>query len=236
MENVPAALGLAFALTTAFTVGLFYRAAHCSRPTLYLLLAWLLVQGGISATGFYDAPQALPPRLLLAVAPALAGIVALLLTTRGRAYLDHLRLDTLTLLHVVRVPVELVLLGLFLYKAVPQLITLEGYNWDIFSGLSAPVLYYAVFKRHKLGRKTLLCWNVLCLVLLLNVVFCAVLSVPSPVQRFGFEQPNVAVLYFPFVWLPSCVVPLVLLAHLAAIRQLTGTYSSSSNSTRTEGV
>lgn len=71
-----------------------------------------------------------------------------------------------------------------------------------------------------LGTKALLVWNIICLSLLLNVVVNALLSVPSPVQRFAFEQPNVAIWYFPFVWLPGCVVPLVLLAHVAAIRQL----------------
>jgi hypothetical protein len=220
MENVPATLGLVFVLTTALTVWLFYRAAHCTRPTLYVLLAWLAVQGVVSSTGFYNAPQVMPPRLLLALAPALAVVATLLLTARGRAYLDGLRLDMLTLLHVVRIPVELGLLGLCLYKAVPQLMTFEGRNWDILSGLSAPVVYYLAFRRQKLSVNALLGWNLLCLALLANVVFHAVLAVPSPVQRFGFEQPNVAVLHFPFVWLPSCVVPLVLVAHVAAIRQL----------------
>jgi hypothetical protein len=55
---------------------------------------------------------------------------------------------------------------------------------------------------------------------LLNIVINAVLSIPSPFQQFAFEQPNVAVLYFPFVWLPCCIVPIVLFAHLAAIKQL----------------
>ena len=36
----------------------------------------------------------------------------------------------------------------------------------------------------------------------------------------GFEQPNVAILHVPFVWLPGGVVPLVLLAHVAALWQL----------------
>ena len=121
----------------------------------------------------------------------------------------------------MRVPVELVLLGLFLYRAVPQLMTFEGRNWDILSGLSAPLLYYLVFRSRRLGPKALMLWNIGCLGLLLNVVLIALLSVPSPIQRLAFEQPNVAVLHFPFVWLPGCVVPVVLLAHVAAIRQLT---------------
>jgi hypothetical protein len=36
----------------------------------------------------------------------------------------------------------------------------------------------------------------------------------------AFEQPNRAVLFFPFAWLPTVVVPLVLLAHLVTIKRL----------------
>jgi hypothetical protein len=66
----------------------------------------------------------------------------------------------------------------------------------------------------------MLAWNFICLGLLFNIVINAILSVPTPFQKFGFDQPNVAVLYFPFTWLPACVVPLVLLSHLASIRIL----------------
>ncbi|HUQ96495.1 MAG TPA: hypothetical protein VM010_02440, partial [Chitinophagaceae bacterium] len=38
--------------------------------------------------------------------------------------------------------------------------------------------------------------------------------------QLAFDQPDIAVLYFPFVLLPGVVVPVVLLSHLAAIRQL----------------
>ena len=72
-----------------------------------------------------------------------------------------------------------------------------------------------------MSRKALLVWNILGLLLLLNIVVIAVLSAPFRFQLLGFEQPNIAILYFPFIWLPCCIVPLVLFSHLAAIRQLT---------------
>jgi hypothetical protein len=219
MLPVPAYLGLAFVLITGLAVGLFYRAAHHSKVVLGLLLAWLLGQGAVSLSGFYTVTAALPPRLALLLGPALLLIAGLLATPRGRRFLDGLRLDRLTLLHVVRIPVELVLLGLYLHQAVPQLMTFEGRNWDVLSGLTAPVVYYLA-RRQRLSRAGLIVWNVLGLGLLLNIVGNALLSVPGPLQRFGFEQPNVAILHFPFVWLPGCVVPLVLLAHLAALWQL----------------
>jgi hypothetical protein len=44
-------------------------------------------------------------------------------------------------------------------------------------------------------------------------------------QQIAFDQPNIGVMYFPFVWLPACIVPLVLLSHLASLYQLvSGSY------------
>ncbi|GAA4048279.1 hypothetical protein GCM10022409_38370 [Hymenobacter glaciei] len=220
METLPLALPLTFILTTALAVGLFYVAARRSGRVLAGLGAWLLLQGAVGLSGFYTVSNTVPPRLALLLGPPLLVTGMLLATAAGRRFLDGLRLDVLTLLHVVRIPVELVLFGLYLHHAVPQLMTFEGRNWDVLAGITAPLVYFLAFRQRWLGRRGLLLWNVLGLASLLNIVMNAVLSAPTPVQQFGFEQPNVAVLHFPFVWLPGVVVPLVLLAHLTAIRRL----------------
>lgn len=124
------------------------------------------------------------------------------------------------MLHTVRVAVELVLFGLFTQQAVPELMTFAGRNFDILAGLTAPLVFYLGFVKKTLNRKIILIWNFICLGLLLNIVIHAILATPTPLQQFAFDQPNVAVFYFPFVWLPAGVVPLVLLAHLAVIHQL----------------
>jgi hypothetical protein len=129
-------------------------------------------------------------------------------------------LKKLTILHTVRIPVEIVLFYLFTYKTIPELMTFEGRNLDILSGITAPFVFYFGFIRKKMHHKAILIWNVVCLALLLNIVINAILSAPFQFQQFAFDQPNIAVLYFPFIWLPCCVVPLVVLSHLAAIRQL----------------
>lgn len=221
LPTLPPFLGLAFGLTTALAIGLFYYAAHRSGHML-VLLAWLALQGVLSLSGFYTVTTGWPPRLVLLLLPPLVLVLVLLGTTSGRRYLAGLQLETLTLLHVVRLPVELVLLGMFLHRAVPQSMTFEGRNWDILMGLSAPLVYYLV-RSQRISHKMLVAWNVLGLALLLNIVVMAVLSAPSPLQRFAFEQPNVAILYFPYAWLPSVAVPIVLLAHVAALRQLLAT-------------
>ena len=220
MHTLPALLSATFILTTGLAVGLLYRAAHRSRRLLGALVAWVLVQGAVAASGFYEVTSTLPPRFALVLGPAFLVIGALVGTARGRNFMRSWRLDILTLLHAVRVPVELVLFGLFVQGSIPQLMTFEGRNWDILAGLTAPVVYYLAYRKNVLGPKALLAWNLLSLVSLFNIVGIALLAAPTPFQRLAFEQPNVAVLHFPFVWLPACVVPIVLVAHVAALLQL----------------
>lgn len=98
--------------------------------------------------------------------------------------------------------------------------TFEGRNFDIVAGLTAPIMAYYGYTRKALNRKIILIWNFICLGSLLNIVINAVLSAPFPFQQFAFDQPNVGVLYFPFVWLPCFIVPVVLLSHLVAIRKI----------------
>jgi hypothetical protein len=65
-----------------------------------------------------------------------------------------------------------------------------------------------------------LAWNIICLGLLTNIGVNGFLSAPSPLQKLAFDQPNIALLFFPFSWLVSFIVPIVLLGHLISIRQL----------------
>lgn len=220
MDKLPAYISLVFALTTFATVWLFYLATKSSTITLVILMLWLIVQTVIGLSGFYTITDTLPPRFLILILPPLLFIIALFVTSKGRKYIDSLDATSLTILHIIRIPVELVLFWLFIHKAVPKLLTFEGRNFDILSGLTAPLIFYFGFIRKQVGKKIILVWNIICLGLLFNIVAIAVLSAPFPFQRLAFDQPNIAVLYFPFIWLPCCVVPLVLLSHLATIRQL----------------
>jgi hypothetical protein len=220
MENLPLYLPLLFISITAATFWLLAKAGNFSKQVILLLLAWLAVQCVISSTGFYLDSTAFPPRFVVAVLPALIAIAVLMILPKTANKLQSFDIKYLTLIHVVRVPVEITLYFLFVYKAVPELMTFEGRNGDIISGITAPIIYLLVFILKKGNWKLLLAWNLLCLGLLLNIVVNAILSVPSPLQQQAFDQPAKAVLYFPYIWLPSFVVPAVLLAHLVSIQKL----------------
>ena len=98
--------------------------------------------------------------------------------------------------------------------------TFEGRNFDLFSGITSPLIIYFGYIKLKIKKQFILFWNVICLILLLNIIVNGLLSSPSPIQKFAFDQPNIAILYFPFVWLPVFIVPIILFGHLVSIRQL----------------
>lgn len=158
--------------------------------------------------------------MLFGILPPILVIILLFATSKGRQFFDSLPLKNITYLNIVRIPVEIILFWLFINKAIPELMTFEGRNFDILAGISAPVMAYLVFTKKKLNRNALLIWNFICLGLLLNIVINALLSAPFPLQQFAFDQPNIAILNFPFSWLPTFVVPIVLFGHLVSIRQL----------------
>lgn len=201
------------------TLWFFYKASQ-SKLAVFVLLGWIALQGIVSESGFYTITDTVPPRFVFLVLPALMLVVYMMLSKPGKHFIDSLDTSWLTYLHVIRIPVEITLYFLFINKLVPELMTFEGTNLDILSGLTAPIIAYFGYTTKKLSKGILLGWNYLCLLLLLNIVVTAVLAAPFPFQQVAFEQPNVGVLYFPFSWLPGFVVPMVLFAHLVSIRQL----------------
>ncbi|HLL43592.1 MAG TPA: hypothetical protein VK369_10655 [Segetibacter sp.] len=231
VQNIPTYVALIFALTTAATLWFFIWAIRSSmkertrqkwKPVLIGLIIWLIIQGVLTLKNMYNTDtNSLPPKFLLfGILPTILTTIWLFSTSKGREFIDDLPLKNLTYLHVIRIPVEIGLFYLFLYKAVPELMTFEGRNFDIFSGITAPFVAYYGFTKAKVNKQLLLIWNFICLGLLINIVVNAFFSAPFPFQKFAFEQPNVAILNFPFSWLPTFIVPIVLFGQLTSIRQL----------------
>jgi hypothetical protein len=220
MENQDLPITIIFILVNILTIGLFYRASKKSALTLFIISFWLILQSVLSLSGFYQKTQTVPPRILFMIGPPVMLIIILFSTRFGRDFIDRLDLSKLVLIFIIRIPVELVLYALFLDKMIPRGMSLAGGNLDIFSGLTAPFIYYFGFHKTLLNKKVILLWNLICLGLLLSVVIHAVLAVPSSFQRLDFDQPNLAILYFPYALLPSLVVPIVLFSQLALFRIL----------------
>ncbi|GAB2961152.1 hypothetical protein GCM10027048_31500 [Hymenobacter coalescens] len=184
------------------------------------LLAWLLLTAVLAASGVLQDFDARPPRLFLLLAPPLGLAVWLARSAAVGRLLDAMPRAGLLYLQSMRVVVELVLWLLFLAGAVPRQMTFESLNWDVLTGLTAPVVAYFCFSRRRWPWRVALAWNFLGLALLLNIVTIAMLSAPLPFRVFLNEPANTVITRFPFVWLPTVIVPVAYILHVLSIRQL----------------
>jgi hypothetical protein len=185
-----------------------------------LLLTWLIFQSTLGLNKWYQDRLAVPPHMMFPIVVAILVMLILFVVPRGRRFIDGLSITSLTMMQVVRVPVELCLWGLAMNRQVPWSMTFEGRNFDILIGLSAPIIAIWGWKKGKLSKKVILGWNVLGMLLLLQVVVTGIGALPSPIQWWEFQQPNLAVMYFPFVWLPAFIVPAAAFSHVVSLRRL----------------
>jgi len=221
LTDLPDSLIIVFLLTVILTFLLFTNAVKKKATVAIASGIWLALTGILSFKKVFQETSSIPPRLMIVVAPAILFIILLMTTKSGKRFTDSIDLKKLTLVHIVRIPVEIILFMLFTHKLIPGLMTFAGRNFDILSGVTAPIVYFICFRNSQLKhRRLLLIWNFICLGLLLNIVINALLAAPFPFQQFAFDQPNIAILYFPFTWLPCFIVMIVLYSHLAAIRHL----------------
>ncbi len=97
--------------------------------------------------------------------------------------------------------------------------TFQKWNFDILMGFSALVLLaYTLLTNRKFNKQFFIIWNVTGIVFLLFIISFTILSSPLPIQQFAYEQPNIAVLEFPYCLLPTCVEPVVLMSHILLLQ------------------
>ena len=125
-----------------------------------------------------------------------------------------------------RVPVAVFLRGMYQAGQAPVQITYEGLNFDIFAGLTAPAMAWLVW-RGKVGFYAIWTWNALGLMLLVEAMVIAALSMPTEFRVFTNEPPSTFATYAPYVWLPTVLAPAALFGHLLVLRWLSSSCSGS---------
>ncbi len=193
--------------------------SHAQKWTGIGLVVWLLLTAGLAQSGVLNHFSSTPPRIFAVVMPAL--FFCLILTFHPRLQTLWQQVPTTWLLgfQTFRIGVELFLWLLFTSAIVPVQMTFEGRNWDILTGLTAPLMVWLWVQQPQARRSVVLIWNLAGLALLLNIVGISILSMPTAFQVFTQAPSNTFVASFPFVWLPSFLVPLALLGHCLSLRQ-----------------
>lgn len=224
---------LAFLALVAFVTGALlvgvWRSARAKAPgprrrqlagVAVGLGVWLGVTAALAWSGWLGAFDVLPPPALFVLLATL-GIVA----TMARSPLGHqlahgVPLAALVGVQAFRIPLELLLHRLYGEGVLPVQVTYEGWNYDVVTGVLAVVLAVAL-ARGPVAHGWVRAWNGLGLALVTVVVATAVLSLPTPFQRFASDPTTAAVVTtVPLIWLPTVLVAAAILGHLLVFRRL----------------
>lgn len=202
----------AFIIIALSSLLLLYYGSGKNKKRLLLFTVWQLLTGLLALFGVFEKHPGSFPLLI-------AGTFVITFILLKQINTQTLNLKALLSIHILRLPVELALYQLFLQKKIPYLMTFKGWNFDILIGISALVIFSYCLFHPIINRRFFIAWNIIGLVFLFIIVSLAILSSPLPIQKFAFEQPNIAVLEFPYCFLPSCIVPIVLISHVLLIGQ-----------------
>lgn len=214
-------MAIGFIILSIVELIYFYWISNKQQGFLLAASLWLIITGFAAYAGFFLEVDAIPPRFIAILLPTAIIWYVFGWSGKGEVFRSKFNLEGLHYIHIVRIFVESVFLyGLYQKGLVAKELTFLGNNYDIFPGITAPIMAFLYFRRKVLGKKLLILWNVICVCVLLFTISQAILSAPFPFQQLSLDQPTVAVLYFPYVWLPAFVAPLVILSHLISIKLL----------------
>ncbi|MDG2168406.1 MAG: hypothetical protein P8L44_10840 [Opitutales bacterium] len=185
----------------------------------FIIGVWLAGVAMMSNQGLLQDFDKFPPMILVVVGMSLIMTIAVAQSRIGLLIIKGAGITWLVGFQGFRVLVEVFLHQMYLEGVVPEQMTYSGLNFDILAGLSALVMAYQ-FSRKKVGAKAIFVWNVLGLLLLINIVVIAILSMPLPFQLFFNEPANTFVTYVPYIWLPTFHVQAALFGHLLIFRAL----------------
>jgi hypothetical protein len=187
--------------------------------TIGSILIWLIFVSVWSATGIMGNFEIFPLNFAPVIVIPFVLILFATLSKGLKEILSNVAPYKIIQLQNFRVFVEILLWLVFIAGMLPEQMSFEGRNFDVLSGLTAPIIAWLIYK-NRISKTLAIVWNLLCLGLLINIVTIAVLSTPTAWQMFFEEPSNTVVTVFPVSFLPGFLVPLAYTLHFFSLKQL----------------
>jgi len=179
--------------------------------------SWMLLLALVALTGALENFESRPPPMMGVFLGTLAVALAAAVSPLGRRLAEGLPLGALIGFQAFRLPLELVMHQAAVEGVMPSVMSWNGYNFDIVTGLAAVGLGLW-FAFGKPPRVAAVLFNLVGSVLLVVVSVVAVLALPI-FAIFGPDQLNVWVTRFPFTWM-AVMVGSALVGHVLLARKL----------------
>jgi small-conductance mechanosensitive channel len=218
---LPAAIAILFVWGIAIAWRRCGHAASAARAGVRaagFALTWMGTALGLADRGTLRNWDATPPPFALLVVALLAVGFWIAFSSTGQRLATGLPLWALVGVQAFRLPLELAMHALVSRGIMPEQMSYSGRNFDVVTGATA-VVVAGLVAAGVAGRRLVMAWNILGMVLLVNIVVVAILSTPR-IAAFGPDRLNTFVTYPPFVWLPTVLVLAALAGHLIIFRAL----------------
>jgi hypothetical protein len=188
-----------------------------------LLATWFVLALVLAVTGFYRTREVDLPRLPLALLPAALGGVFLWRSNAIAPLLAAAPQGWLVGVQGYRV-VGVSFLVLWATGYLPAVFAVPAGLGDVAVGVMALVLLrFARARRPRLVGV----WNLLGLVDFVVAFTTGFLSVPTPLRPVPADASSILITMFPLVMIPTYLVPLSILLHVASLRKLARERSAS---------
>ena len=188
--------------------------------TVFVLVTWTGLLTMLSRNGFFADFSKLPPRPALVMLMPLPIIMLIAFSKTGTRLLQTVPSHWLVFMQSFRIVVEFLLLFAFMAGKLPAQMTFEGRNFDVLTGVLALPVGYLLARKKSYASKLGIAFNIIGIILLLNILVIAVLSMPTSIRYFMNEPSNTLVAQFPFILLPGVLVPIAYTMHIFSLRQL----------------
>lgn len=183
-----------------------------------LLLLWIMFQSALALNRWYMDRHSTWPHWLFAVFfPSLLIIVQRVLP-RTRNWTKSIRQSGLLWIHLLRIPLAWLLAWLSVDHQLPARWTYFGWNFDIAFGITAPIL--ALFWQKGYRGVWVRIWHLAGLASLIWLWIGSLLSTAGAWQVWDINTPNYAFVHFPFIWIPTFVLPILIWSHSLSLQKI----------------
>lgn len=187
---------------------------------IYLML-WQFYIFGLGQTDLLSSFE-LPPRFaIFLIAPAFLFTGIFIYKNQNNKWLHHIPKSWLVYLQSFRILVE----TLFVFSVAEGIlhpnVTIEGYNFDMIFGFTAPLVAFLAFERKLVSEKMLIAWNYLGLLVLASVIFVFITTVFFP-SFYGSEEHLMPIKFtkYPYTLIAGFLMPTAVFMHVLSIVQL----------------
>jgi hypothetical protein len=188
--------------------------------TAIVLTLWLVAAIMLGAAGLFQSAAGQVPTIQYGIfLPILAGAFLIWRSAAVRRVIDAVPQSWMVGVQLYRA-LGVVFLILYATGKLPGLFAWPAGVGDILVGVLAPVVAIAYARDPHQNGDMVSAWNWFGIGDLVIAVGAGVMTSPSLLQSFAVEPPNHLITLFPLVLIPTFLVPVSILLHMASLMKL----------------